>query len=181
MHIDVMHVKKGVNGMTDFTFYNLSEQHLNFETVFERIVDFIAQDPAQTYRLSIGTDSKVHTRVTRFISAIHIHRVGNGAWGCLSNRVVHRQIHNVREKIYLETTFSQEIAYLFTPDKLAKLAEMIHPKGTFLLEIHLDIGRDGLTKEFIYETTERITAMGLTPKIKPESYTAFSYANKYTR
>jgi predicted RNase H-related nuclease YkuK (DUF458 family) len=39
----------------------------------------------------------------------------------------------------------------------------------------------GLTKEFIQEMTSKVSAMGIIPKIKPDSYTAFSYANKFTK
>ena len=49
------------------------------------------------------------------------------------------------------------------------------------MEIHLDIGNDGLTKEFILDMTMKIQAMGLTAKIKPDAYAAFSYANRYTK
>ena len=35
----------------------------------------------------------------------------------------------------------------------------------FIMEIHLDIGNDGLTKEFILDMTAKIQAMGLTAKL----------------
>ena len=60
-------------------FYNVSERHLNFDMVFTRICNFIERDARNLYRLSIGTDSQAHQKDTRFITAIHIHRVGKGA------------------------------------------------------------------------------------------------------
>jgi predicted RNase H-related nuclease YkuK (DUF458 family) len=166
-------------------FYNLSETHMDFDTVFSRICDFMKADPVNTYRLSIGTDSQAHQNYTKFISAIHLHRVGKGAWGCLRNETIHKKMESLREKIYLETYFSQDIAYLFTADHLSTMAEILYPyqkEGSgFFMEIHLDIGNYGLTKEFISDMTTRITDMGLTPKIKPDSYAAFSYANRYTK
>ena len=57
------------------------QRHLNFDMVFTRICNFIEKDPRNLYRLSIGTDSQAHQKDTRFITAIHIHRVGKGAWG----------------------------------------------------------------------------------------------------
>lgn len=168
-----------------YQFYNLSEQHMDFETVFARICSFIQNDPRNLYRLSIGTDSQVHQKVTRFITAIHLHRVGKGAWGCLRHLAVKRTPPTLREKIYLETQFSQEIAYLFTAGHIQKLWDLLHPYSeegaAFVMEIHLDIGRDGLTKEFILDMTNKIKAMGLTPKIKPDAYAASSYANRYTK
>lgn len=176
---------KGRDDMGEPRFYNLSERNMDFEMVFERIYEFITVNPANTYRLSIGTDSQAHQFETRFITAIHLHRVGKGAWGCLQSRVLHRKVESLREKIQLETYYSQQTAYLFTPDHFAKLIEVIYPYqqegGTLSMEIHLDIGHDGLTREFIMDMTARITSMGLTPRIKPDSYTAFSYANRYTK
>ncbi|MFX3624058.1 MAG: ribonuclease H-like YkuK family protein [Ectobacillus sp.] len=169
----------------EYYFYNLSERRMNFETVFSRICEFIRADPISVYCLSIGTDSQAHQDDTRFITAIHLHRVGKGAWGCLRNQTVHRKLKSLREKIDLETYFSQEIAYLFTPEHLGTLLEILYPyrhEGAKLsMEIHLDIGQYGLTKEFILDMTARITAMGLIAKIKPDAYTAFSYANRYTK
>ncbi|MBO9130352.1 ribonuclease H-like YkuK family protein [Bacillus sp. 165] len=166
-------------------FYNLSEAHMDFETVLSHICNFMRADPVNTYRLSIGTDSQAHQNYTRFISAIHLHRVGKGAWGCLRNKTILRQMESLREKIYLETYYSQEIACLFTPDHLSTMAEILYPYqkegARFLMEIHLDIGHYGLTKELISDMTSRITGMGLTAKIKPDSYAAFSYANRYTK
>lgn len=167
------------------TFYNASAENLTFEEVFERIVTFIKEDPRKSYTLSIGTDSQVHPKETRFISAIHIHRVGKGSWGCLRNYKIKRKIDSLHEKISMETTLSQEIAYLFTTEKIGKIIEILIPyidAGADLsFEIHLDIGKKGLTKDLINEMTARIEAIGIDAKIKPDSYTASSYANKFTK
>jgi predicted RNase H-related nuclease YkuK (DUF458 family) len=168
-----------------FTFYNVSEKQMTFQTVIERIKGFILRDPRSEYVLSIGSDSHVHQKETKFITAIHLHRKGKGAWGCLKNYSVKRPVFSVREKISIETTLSQEVAYLFTSKYLVDLSDLLIPfsdEGADLLfEIHLDIGRKGMTKELIQEMTGRIEAMGIEAKIKPESYTAFSYANRYTK
>jgi predicted RNase H-related nuclease YkuK (DUF458 family) len=168
-----------------FTFYNVSEKQMTFPVVIERIKGFIQKDPRSEYVLSIGSDSHVHQSETKFITAIHLHRKGKGAWGCLKNYCVKRPVFSVREKISIETTLSQEVAYLFTSKYLVDLSDLLIPftdEGADLLfEIHLDIGRKGMTKELIQEMTGRIEAMGIEAKIKPDSYAAFSYANRYTR
>lgn len=158
---------------------------MEFDDVFARIYNFMKADPRNVYRLSIGTDSQAHGNDTRFITAVHLHRMGKGAWGCLRNEVIHRKLGSLREKISLETHLSQEIACLFTPEYMSDLLELIYPyrnEGAHLImEIHLDIGNHGLTKEFILDMTERVRAMGLTAKIKPDAYAASSYANRYTK
>ncbi len=168
-----------------FTFYNVSEKKMSFQNMLERIKSFMLKDPRSVYVLSIGSDSHVHQTETKFITAIHLHRVGKGAWGCLKNHTVKRPITSVREKISMETALSQEIAYYFTSKYLMELSDILIPfadEGADLVfEIHLDIGRKGMTKELIQEMTGRIEAMGIEAKIKPESFTAFSYANRYTK
>jgi uncharacterized protein len=168
-----------------FTFYNVSEKQMSFQTVIERIKGFILKDPRSEYVLSIGSDSHVHQSETKFITAIHLHRKGKGAWGCLKNHLVKRPILSIREKISMETTLSQEVAYYFISTYLGEISDLLIPfadEGADLLfEIHLDIGRKGLTKELIQEMTGRIEAMGIEAKIKPDSYTAYSYANRYTK
>ncbi|KGP92221.1 hypothetical protein N780_01295 [Pontibacillus chungwhensis BH030062] len=167
------------------TFYNQSKQHMTVEDVLQSIESFIAQDPANQYRLSIGTDSHVHKSHTRFITAIHIHRIGKGAWGALRNHTVSRKIMSLKEKISIETWLSQEVAFHFTPEYLAGLGQLLAPyekEGASLqFEIHLDIGTKGRSKDLIKDMTERIDAMGIDVKIKPDAYAASSYANRYTK
>ncbi|AZB42631.1 hypothetical protein CEF21_10210 [Bacillus sp. FJAT-42376] len=168
-----------------FAFYNVTEENMSLEDVIARLKGFLRKDPRSVYILSIGTDSHVHHKETKFITAIHLHRVGKGAWGCLKNFVIPRPISSVHEKISTETALSQELAYSFVTLYLGELSDILIPfseEGADLsFEIHLDIGRKGATKDLIQEMTGRITAMGLEARIKPDSYTAFSYANRYTK
>lgn len=158
---------------------------MEFDTVFDHMLDFIKKDPRASYVLAIGTDSQVHNEYTRFTSAIHLHRVGNGAWGCLRNYHVEREVTSLREKVSTETTLSQEIAYMFTSDHLERITDLLLPYidqgANFHYEIHIDIGKKGATREFIQEMVSRINAMGIEAKIKPDSYAASSYADKYTK
>ncbi|WCN37610.1 ribonuclease H-like YkuK family protein [Aneurinibacillus uraniidurans] len=167
------------------SFYNLSEQFSAFEDVFERILWFAEQDPTAQYALAIGTDSHTYRAYTKFTTAILIHRHGRGAWGCLRDYILQRPIKSLREKISLETGLSEEIAYALTSDKLERLYDLLVPhvdKGADLkLTIHLDIGMKGASKELIKEMVGRVQAMGIEAKIKPDSYVASSYANRYTK
>jgi uncharacterized protein len=171
--------------MNQDTFFNVTEGKMSFETVIKRLKHFISKESKYHYILSIGTDSHVHKNETRFITAIHLHRVGKGAWGCLRSYTIPRAIQSLREKISYETMLSQEVAYLFTSGYLEELVSLLLPYerdgADFTFQIHLDIGRKGMTKELINEMTSKIAAMGIEPIIKPEAYAAFSYANRYTK
>ncbi|MGG4364991.1 ribonuclease H-like YkuK family protein [Bacillus subtilis] len=168
-----------------FLFYNLSEAQMTFQNVMERLKAFVQKDPRSSYVLSIGTDSQVYRDYTKFITALHLHRTGKGAWGCLKNHTVDRPIHSLREKISLETAYSQETAAHILDGHLMDITDLLLPftgEGADLtFEVHLDIGKKGLTKDLIQEMTGRITSMGIEAKIKPDSYTAFSYANRFTK
>ncbi|WP_456275676.1 ribonuclease H-like YkuK family protein [Bacillus sp. AK128] len=166
-------------------FQNITENNMTFERVFSKILRFMKLEPSSMYHLSIGTDSQVHLNETKFISAIHIHRVGRGAWGCLRHIIIPREIRSVREKISLETAYSQELASMFSTEHFNEMTEILLPfadeGADFRFEIHLDIGRKGVTKDLIQEMTSRIISMGIEPIIKPDSYAASSYANRYTK
>ncbi|MCY7454703.1 ribonuclease H-like YkuK family protein [Bacillus altitudinis] len=171
--------------MSDSFFFNLSEEHLAFSDVVMRMKDFIQKDPRSVYVLSIGTDSQVNQNITRFMTAIHLHRIGKGAWGCLTQQVLNRPVQSIREKISLETAFSQKVCADILEGPLTELMDLLLPfaeEGADLrFEVHLDIGKKGSTKELIQEMTGMITAMGIEAKIKPDSYAAFCYANRYTK
>jgi hypothetical protein len=174
-------------GVVEITFQNLNEKNMSFDDVFNRILDFIKADPSQKYRLMFGTDSQVHKKSTKFITGIVIQREGKGVWCCIRKVVVPRKIKNLHEKISYETSLSEEVAYLFTQENKEKLYELILPhiyKGASLtIEGHIDIGkqRKNKTREFVREMMTRIESTGAEPKIKPDSFVATSYANRYTK
>jgi uncharacterized protein len=169
----------------DLTFYNTSKDEMTFDDVFTGLIQFIKRDPTSFYRLAIGTDSQVHQSGTKFITSVHLHRVGKGAWGCLKKNMVTRRITSLKEKILMETMYSQEVAALFTEERISKMLDLLIPHiddgADLVIEVHLDIGNKGKTKNLIDEMTEQIYSIGLQPKIKPDSYAASSYANKYTK
>ncbi|WP_223700415.1 ribonuclease H-like YkuK family protein [Sutcliffiella deserti] len=166
-------------------FYNITHGYLTFEQAYMKIFSFIEKDVKASYLLSIGTDSHTYPKETKFMTAIHLHRIGKGAWGCIRPYVAKRAIRSLHEKISLETALSQEVAMLFTNERLDIIQNLLIPYldqgADFRFEIHLDIGQKGATRDFIQEMTGRITAMGFDAKIKPDAYAAFCYAHRYTK
>lgn len=170
-------------------FSNSSNQNMNFEEVFENILSFIRQDPTSYYKLAIGTDSHVKN-ATRFVTAIHIHRIGQdgigkGAWGCIKQHIIARRITSLREKISIETSLTQELLFLIDYTRVSEILDILLPfadKGAdFHLEAHIDIGHNGATRDLIQEMVGRFYGMGIDTKIKPDSYVASSYADRYTK
>jgi predicted RNase H-related nuclease YkuK (DUF458 family) len=171
----------------DMKFENTVYSNMEFEEVFENIKNFILKNPMGKYKLMIGTDSQVRSDGTLFVSGIVIHREGDGAWACRKHFLEGRRLYNLHEKISYETSLSEEIAYLFTYEKILELEDLILPhiyKGSsFEKEAHLDIGDKPANKTNLYvnEMLSRVESMGFKAVIKPHSLVASGYANKFTK
>lgn len=175
--------------LNNMIFSNSTNPHMTFDEVFINILIFIQREPTAHYKLAIGTDSQVKS-LTRFISAIHLHRIGldgigKGAWGCIKEYIIPRRIISLREKISIETSLTQELLFLFDYNRVSQILDILIPyvdKGAdFSLEAHIDIGRKGATRELINEMLGRFSGMDVETKIKPDSYAASSYADRYTK
>lgn len=166
-------------------FRNSRYENLTLEEVYKILLEFMRKAPHNQYRLSIGTDSQVGVSATVFVTAIHLHRVGRGAIGFFTKQIMERAIHSLREKIYYETSKTLEIASWFSAEKMDKMVECIlnHQghTGDIHFEFHLDIGTTGATRSLISEMVSIAKGTGFEPKIKPESYAASSYADRYTK
>ncbi|HDR3347408.1 ribonuclease H-like YkuK family protein [Bacillus cereus] len=173
--------------MREIQFQNLSLQNMNFHTVFEQIYSYIKSDPRQSYKLMIGTDSQVQKRGTLFITGSVIQREGKGAWACIRKAYITRQMKVLHERISFETSLTEEVAMLFDERKKERLIQLILPYvydgGSLSIDGHIDIGsgKRNRTREYVVEMMNRVENMGLDPKIKPESFVASSFANRYTK
>lgn len=168
-------------------FQNLTKRNMDFEEVFQHILTFIKVQPCGSHRLIIGTDSQVHSSYTRFITGVVIQREGKGVWACYRSVNIARRIESLQEKISMETTFTQEVANMFTPEKQNLIIDLLLPyvkKGASIKMVgHLDLGRSTKNKTRVYvnEMIQRIESIGLEAEIKPDSFVASSYANRYTK
>ncbi|RHW34683.1 hypothetical protein D1B33_13610 [Lysinibacillus yapensis] len=171
----------------NISFQNLSQKNMSFERVFRNIEQFMEKDPAGNFKLMFGTDSQVYSRETKFITGIVIQQERKGVWACFRKVVIPRKMTNLYERISYETTLTEEVVSLFTNEKKERLIDIVIPylyKGaSFSIEGHIDIGSGTRNKTsiFVKEMMARMDTMGLKPKIKPDSFVASSYANKYTK
>lgn len=164
-------------------FRSLRKDYLNFEQVYEEILEFIKGDLNNSYKISVGTDSQVGSK-TVFVSCILVHRVGKGAIGFLHKTEMQRPIRNLREKIYLETCASLQLAYMFDEEKINRIYQTVgttdKTKGV-TFEFHIDVGTKGQTRALINEMVGMVKGLNFIPKIKPDSYCASCFADKYTK
>ncbi|MBI5018825.1 ribonuclease H-like YkuK family protein [Candidatus Gottesmanbacteria bacterium] len=138
------------------------------------IIDFLSKDPASVYQIIVGTDSQPHNGSgVDFVTAIVVHRVGNGGiyfW----KRLVNKKPYVLRQRMYEEATMSlamaEEVVELLRDDGITK----------YDIEIHVDIGASGPTREMISEIIGMIRGSGFPVKMKPDSYAASKVADRYT-
>ncbi|MEK7165999.1 MAG: ribonuclease H-like YkuK family protein, partial [Patescibacteria group bacterium] len=104
---------------------------------------YLAAKPEYKYRLVIGTDSqKKNGSGTDFVVAFIIHRVGAGGiyfW----KRIVEKKHYILKTRMYQEAIYSlttaEEFLTLLKRDGITK----------YDIEIHVDIGKIGDTREMI--------------------------------
>ncbi|PZN12914.1 MAG: hypothetical protein DIU69_02115 [Bacillota bacterium] len=154
-------------------FISPSRGPLTFDAMCAEILDYIREVPDAQYKLIIGTDSQVR-QDTQFITAVVVHRLGKGARYFYQARK-QRKIASLRQKIFYEASLSLSLA--------TRLAERLAARGGRLpnVEIHLDVGTQGDTRDLIREVVGMVVGSGFHAKIKPESYAASSVADRHSK
>jgi predicted RNase H-related nuclease YkuK (DUF458 family) len=154
-------------------FMSPTKGRLTFDQVFRDIVDYIHIDSESKYKLIVGTDSQLREEVC-YVTAIVILRAGRGGRFYYVKEREKVKL-SLKQRIYYETSKSLSVA--------AKLAEKLTANGLADLdiEIHLDVGEQGETKEIIREVVGMVVGSGFDARIKPDSYGASKVADKYTK
>ncbi|NLA26069.1 MAG: hypothetical protein GX878_01590 [Firmicutes bacterium] len=155
-------------------FHSPTRGILSFEAVFKDMIRFSNENPEDKYKLIIGTDSHSYTnRSVVFVTAIIVHRIGKGGRFYYRKQRT-RYMESLRQRIYYETFLSLEVA--------AKLTEKLAVNGEedLNVEIHLDVGEKGETREIIKEVVGMVIGSGYDARIKPESYGATTIADRFT-
>ncbi len=142
--------------------------------VVAQMAGFIAASPKHTYKVTLGSDSEqLADKRADFVTAIVIHRVGNGGIYFWRRIVGNSKYHTLRDRMYGEVMLSLEIAHLFL--ETAKKEGLPH----FDFEIHVDVGNDGATRSMLQELVGMIRASNYTAKTKPDSYAASKVADRH--
>jgi predicted RNase H-related nuclease YkuK (DUF458 family) len=167
-------MKKQKNGV----FVNPTKGVMKKNEMIVDIASFVDEEPDSFYRLVIGTDSQTRRNNGKseidFVSAVIVHRIGRGARYYWRKEKASGEKVLLRDKIYKETLMSLEVAQSIVP----KIRKMISP-AKYDLEIHIDVGPLGPTREMIREVVGMVNGNGFTAKTKPESWGASSVADKH--
>jgi len=159
--------------LDDGRFHSPTKGPLTFDQMVEDLLAFMADDPGGSYRLIVGTDSQNRTDLC-FVTAIIVHRRGKGARFYYRKRRHHR-MRSLRQRIFYEAALS-----LSTAERLAQRLAASGASG-LNVEIHLDIGERGETRELIRDVVGMIAGSGFHAEIKPNSYGASKVADRYTK
>ena len=147
---------------------------VDLEKLKEIVTSFMAQDRKAKYEIIVGTDSqKVRQNTYDFVSALIIHRMGGGGiyfW----KRIIQDKKISLKERIYQEATMSlvtsENFVQFFKTNGISK----------YDIQIHVDIGHNGDTRDLITEVVGMIRGSGYEVRIKPDSYGASKVADRYT-
>ena len=147
---------------------------MDYDKMIARILEYIKSQPQANYSIAIGTDSAVFKGGMEFVTAIAVRRVGNGGiyfWQPTKTPV--RML--LRQRIYQEAVMSLAVAEEFIKKFYQRCPV------SYELEIHVDIGKNGETKNLIKEVTGMIKGSGYNVKIKPEAFSAANLADRHVK
>ncbi len=156
-------------------FTSPSRGQVSFEEMFEDLGKYTNEYPDESYKLIIGTDShSILNEAVIFVTAVVVHRIGKGG-----RFYYHKQkkpyMESLRQRIYYETFLSLEVA--------TRLTEQLAENGERKLnvEIHLDVGEKGETRDIIKEVVGMVIGSGYQAFIKPDSFGATTVADRFTK
>lgn len=156
------------------TFNSSTGLKITTEGVSDQIVEFIKSDPKKEYKIIIGTDSQaLEGREADFVTAVVVHRKGNGGryfW----RRIKNEKFHTMRDRIIHEVMTSLDVAKLILDQLKHNLMET-----DWDFEIHVDVGKNGPSRELIQEVVGMVRANNFEARTKPQSYAASSVADRH--
>lgn len=157
------------------TFYSQTLGQIRLEGVVDEIVNFIKKEPQRFYKIIIGTDSEAASRVS-LITAVTIWRVGNGAihfW----TKSEEKKFGSLRDRIWQEAINSITLAQEVRARLQKVLGDDFFWDGN---EVHVDVGKNGPTKDLIDGVVGMIRGYNFEPVIKPYAFGASVVADRHT-
>lgn len=182
-------------------FNSPTKGQLSLGQVINELIDYKKENPEAQYKIVIGTDSETKEKGMEFVCVVAVHRIGKGGryfWA----RVYDQRNLDLKNRIYQEATISLALAGALLEKEL-ELHNMKIDMGQSIieifqslekdsksglnkeiifsneLEIHVDIGSKGPTREMIKEIVGMVRGSGFFVKIKPEAFAAANVADKH--
>lgn len=158
---------------SDKNFHSPSKGLLDLKTLVQEVADFINEDDVHEYCVAIGSDSEQKNGTAEFVNVVTVHRKGSHGryfW----HKYKDIKVYNLHDRIFKEALYSLELAQEIVQDLKDKIE---HPR--YGIEIHVDVGENGPTRDMIKEVMGMIRGNGFEAKIKPYAYGAANVADKH--
>lgn len=158
---------------------------LNTQQVIAEIIRFMREDDKRRYKIVIGTDSERNNEdnTADFVTAIVVHRVGNGGryfWRRIDEET---KFHTLRDRIINEVLLSleaaKEVLVILKDFGASNFSAQGGSIPVWDFEIHADVGENGETKTMIAEVVGMIRAYNFEARTKPNSYGASKVADRH--
>jgi len=147
---------------------------VDLERLKSIVSSFMSKDKKAKYEIIVGSDSqKIKKDSYDFVSALIVHRIGFGGIYFWKRDIINKKI-TLKERIYHEAAMS-----LQTSENFINFFK-VNGISKYDIQIHVDIGHNGETREMITEVVGMIRASGYDVKIKPDSYGASKVADRHT-
>lgn len=153
-------------------FYNESiNRYVDFNGLIEEITNYIKIHPEAEYKITVGTDSEGVSN-TQFVTAIAILKIGNGGryFWTKSKKIF---CPTMQDRIYKEAMQSITL----TQELKSRLKEKLDDNKII---VHLDVGKNGPTRDLIDSVVGMVRGYGLEAVIKPNSFCASVLADRHT-
>lgn len=148
---------------------------VDLDTLRRVISSYMSHDKKGEYEVVVGSDSqKVQSKSGYdFVTALIVHHKGHGGIYFWRREFYDKKI-SLKERIYREAIMSLETSESFF--------DFFRTNGIskYNIQIHVDIGKKGETRDMIQEVTGMIRSSGYSVKIKPDAYGASKVADRYT-
>lgn len=181
-------------------FQSPTKGSLSLARVIHELISYKKDKPEESYKIAIGTDSEAREKGVEFVCVVAIHRIGKGGRYFWLKIYDERKL-DFRTRIYQEAVISLALAGGLLETELELHGIGLSMNGSISeafqilekdigtgsekeiiftneLEIHVDIGTVGPTKEMIKEIVGMVKGSGFFVKIKPDSFAATSLADK---
>ncbi len=155
-------------------FTSPSKGDMSLEEMVVDILDYVSEDIDMAYKLIVGSDSQTRDDGTCYVSAVIIHRLGKGARYYYCQQYDKRKA-SMRQRIFYEASLSLALA-----DEVSGSLRK-YGRDDMKVEIHLDVGTHGATKELVKEVIGMVVGSGFDAKIKPDASGASKVADRYTK
>lgn len=164
-------------------FYSPTKGKLRFSEVMGDIAQEV-RGFAGEVKVSVGTDSEEIHGVVKYVSLIHMWRVGNGARAYRTQTsdalriFAPRGLARFRDRIWKETMLTATLAQ----EVRSGLREKLRTEFLFDIEVHADVGEHGGSSQMIREVIGMFKGYGFQDgliKLKPEAYAASCVADRY--